>query len=41
MDDGKTWTNLTPRLPQQHKWIAKILPSQYDAATVYMAQQGR
>jgi len=41
MDDGKTWTNLTPSLPQQHKWIAKILPSQYDAATVYMAQQGR
>ena len=41
MDDGKTWTNLTSRLPQQHKWIAKILPSQYDAATVYMAQQGR
>ena len=41
MDDGKTWTNLTPGLPQQHKWIAKILPSRYDSATVYMAQQGR
>jgi photosystem II stability/assembly factor-like uncharacterized protein len=40
MDDGKTWTDLTSKLPQR-KWIAKVLPSQYDEATVYVAQQGR
>jgi photosystem II stability/assembly factor-like uncharacterized protein len=40
MDDGKTWTDLTPKLPQR-KWIAKVLPSQHDDATVYVAQQGR
>lgn len=40
MDAGKTWTDLTPGLPQR-KWVAKVLASQYDAATVYLAQQGR
>jgi photosystem II stability/assembly factor-like uncharacterized protein len=39
-DDGKTWTDLTAGLPQK-KWVAKVLPSQYDDATVYLAQQGR
>ena len=40
MDDGKTWTELTSRLPQR-QWVAKVLASQYDEATVYLAQQGR
>jgi hypothetical protein len=40
MDNGKTWTDLTSKLPQK-KWVAKVLPSQYDDATVYLAQQGR
>jgi photosystem II stability/assembly factor-like uncharacterized protein len=39
-DDGKTWTDLTSKLPQQ-KWVAKVLASQYDESTVYLAQQGR
>jgi photosystem II stability/assembly factor-like uncharacterized protein len=40
MDDGKAWTELTSNLPKQ-EWIAKVLASQYDEATVYVAQQGR
>ena len=40
MDDGKTWTELTSGLPQK-KWVAKVLASQYDEATVFLAQQGR
>jgi photosystem II stability/assembly factor-like uncharacterized protein len=39
-DDGKTWTELTSNLPQK-EWIAKVLASQFDEATVYVAQQGR
>jgi photosystem II stability/assembly factor-like uncharacterized protein len=40
MDDGKTWTELTSGLP--HKmWVAKVLASQYNESTVYLAQQGR
>jgi photosystem II stability/assembly factor-like uncharacterized protein len=40
MDDGKTWTELTSNLP--HKmWVAKVLASQYNESTVYLAQQGR
>ena len=39
-DDGKTWTDLTSKLPQK-KWVAKILASQYNESTVYLAQQGR
>jgi photosystem II stability/assembly factor-like uncharacterized protein len=39
-DDGKTWTELTSKLPQK-KWLAKVLASQYDESTVYLAQQGR
>jgi len=39
-DDGKTWTELTSKLP--HKmWVAKVLASQYNESTVYLAQQGR
>jgi photosystem II stability/assembly factor-like uncharacterized protein len=40
MDDGKTWMELTSNLPQK-EWIAKVLASQFDEATVYIAQQGR
>jgi len=40
MDDGKTWTELTSGLPQK-MWVAKVLASQYDESTVYVAQQGR
>ena len=40
MDDGKAWTELTANLPKK-EWIAKVLASQYDEGTVYVAQQGR
>ena len=40
MDDGKTWAELTSNLPKK-EWIAKVLASQFDEATVYVAQQGR
>lgn len=40
MDDGKTWTDLTSKLPQK-KWVAKILASAFNESTVYLAQQGR
>jgi len=40
MDDGKTWTELTSKLPHR-MWVAKVLASQYDESTVYLAQQGR
>jgi photosystem II stability/assembly factor-like uncharacterized protein len=41
IDTGKEWTDLTTRLPQQHKWVAKVLASRYEEGTVYLAQQGR
>jgi hypothetical protein len=40
MDDGKTWTELTAKLPHR-MWVAKVLASQYNESTVYLAQQGR
>jgi photosystem II stability/assembly factor-like uncharacterized protein len=40
MDDGKAWAELTSNLPKK-EWIAKVLASQFDEATVYVAQQGR
>jgi photosystem II stability/assembly factor-like uncharacterized protein len=40
MDDGKTWAELTANLPRR-EWIAKVLASEFDEATVYVAQQGR
>jgi photosystem II stability/assembly factor-like uncharacterized protein len=40
IDEGKEWTELTSSLP--HKmWVSKVLASQFDEATVYLAQQGR
>jgi photosystem II stability/assembly factor-like uncharacterized protein len=40
IDDGKEFRELTAALPKR-QWIAKVVASQYDAATVYVAQQGR
>ena len=40
IDDGKEFRELTAGLPKR-QWIAKVVASQYDAATVYVAQQGR
>jgi photosystem II stability/assembly factor-like uncharacterized protein len=40
MDDGKTWTELTSNLPKK-EWIAKVVASEFDEGTVYVAQQGR
>jgi photosystem II stability/assembly factor-like uncharacterized protein len=37
-DDGKNWKNISAGLPQ--KWISRIVASDYDAATVYVAQTG-
>ncbi|HUF23779.1 MAG TPA: hypothetical protein VMN81_06600 [Vicinamibacterales bacterium] len=39
-DMGKTWTDLTSRLPVR-RWISRIVASQHDEATVYVTQQGR
>jgi photosystem II stability/assembly factor-like uncharacterized protein len=40
VDDGKEFRELTANLPKK-QWIAKILASQHDEGTVYVAQQGR
>jgi photosystem II stability/assembly factor-like uncharacterized protein len=40
IDDGKEFRELTAALPKR-QWIAKVVASQYDAGTVYVAQQGR
>jgi hypothetical protein len=41
-DDGKTWTKIDTNLPMaMKKWVSRITPSQYDAATVYIALRGR
>jgi photosystem II stability/assembly factor-like uncharacterized protein len=40
VDDGKEFRELTAGLPKK-QWIAKVLASQHDEATVYVAQQGR
>jgi photosystem II stability/assembly factor-like uncharacterized protein len=40
VDDGKEFRELTAGLPKR-QWIAKVLASQHDEATVYVAQQGR
>jgi hypothetical protein len=42
MDDGKTWTELTKNVPMTpRKWVARLVASRYDDATVYLAQRGR
>jgi photosystem II stability/assembly factor-like uncharacterized protein len=40
IDDGKEFAELTAGLPKR-QWIAKVVASQHDEATVYVAQQGR
>jgi len=40
IDDGKEFSELTANLPKR-QWIAKVVASQHDEGTVYVAQQGR
>ncbi len=40
VDEGKEFRELTAALPKR-QWIAKVVASQHDEATVYVAQQGR
>jgi len=40
IDDGKEFAELTAGLPKR-QWIAKVVASQHDEPTVYVAQQGR
>jgi photosystem II stability/assembly factor-like uncharacterized protein len=40
VDDGKTWTNITSRLPgfpSGYAYVAEVVPSRFDAATAYVA----
>ncbi len=39
-DSGGEWTEINRGLPYQ-KWIAELVASQYDEATVFMAQNGK
>jgi photosystem II stability/assembly factor-like uncharacterized protein len=39
-DGGKAWTEIVAGLPPQ-KWVSRLAASQYDLATVYMAQNGK
>jgi photosystem II stability/assembly factor-like uncharacterized protein len=39
-DTGKTWTELTSRVPVR-RWISRIVASQHNDATIYVTQQGR
>jgi photosystem II stability/assembly factor-like uncharacterized protein len=40
IDDAKEFRELTANLPKK-QWIAKVVASKHDEATVYVAQQGR
>ncbi len=40
IDDGKEFREITANLPKL-QWIAKVVASEHDEATVYVAQQGR
>ena len=39
-DAGKTWTDLTGRVPTD-KWYSRVVPSQHADDTVYVTQRGR
>jgi photosystem II stability/assembly factor-like uncharacterized protein len=39
-DAGKTWTELTARVPSR-KWYSRVVPSQHADNTVYITQRGR
>jgi hypothetical protein len=41
-DDGRTWTDIGKNLPMAlKKWVSRIVPSKYDAGTVFVALRGR
>jgi photosystem II stability/assembly factor-like uncharacterized protein len=40
LDAGRTWTDLTPRVPTG-RWYSRIVPSQHAEGTVYVTQRGR
>jgi photosystem II stability/assembly factor-like uncharacterized protein len=41
-DDGSTWTAIGKNLPMAlKKWVSRIVPSKYDAGTVFVALRGR
>ena len=40
MDEGKTWTELTTRVPTA-RWYSRVVPSQHEDGTVYVTQRGR
>jgi photosystem II stability/assembly factor-like uncharacterized protein len=40
IDGGKEWTDVTNNVPVR-RWISRLVPSQFDEATVYVAQRGR
>jgi photosystem II stability/assembly factor-like uncharacterized protein len=40
VDEGKTWTELTSRVPTG-KWYSRVVPSQHQQGTVYVTQRGR
>jgi photosystem II stability/assembly factor-like uncharacterized protein len=39
-DAGKTWTDLTSRVPSR-KWYSRVVPSQHADNAVYITQRGR
>ncbi|HJR36660.1 MAG TPA: hypothetical protein VJ817_17010, partial [Gemmatimonadales bacterium] len=41
-DGGRTWSNVTPRVPGMPEWgtVSNIQPSRYDAATAYVTVDG-
>jgi photosystem II stability/assembly factor-like uncharacterized protein len=41
-DGGKTWTNITDKLPGLPKgiWVSRVVPSRFDEATVYATFDG-
>jgi photosystem II stability/assembly factor-like uncharacterized protein len=40
LDEGRTWTDLTPRVPTR-RWYSRVVPSQHADGTVYVTQRGR
>jgi photosystem II stability/assembly factor-like uncharacterized protein len=41
-DGGAAWTNIGGHLPMaMKKWVSRVVPSKYDAGTVYVALRGR
>ncbi|MEO6223385.1 MAG: hypothetical protein ABIP90_09050 [Vicinamibacterales bacterium] len=41
-DDGRTWTDIGKNLPMAlKKWVSRIVPSKFDAGTVFVSQRGR